>query len=263
MTTRSSGVVVVLAVLGCGCHQRPPPRSAATIRASDLPRSTDRLIAYADEEMAKGTPASVENSLVALDLAVGIEPENLEARWRAARACGWLSEDYRDRRADFARRGLDHARVALKIAPNRVEPQYYLAINLGLSATTKTIGAVELVPQVVKAAKEAAQADEAFDHAGPLRLLGSVYAKAPVWPVSVGDPDEGVKILRRAVELAPFYPANHLFYADALAADDRLGDAEREYQAVLRAPTTAGWAYKQRAWRRAAEAALKRLSKKH
>jgi hypothetical protein len=220
------------------------------------------LIAYADQEMAKGTPAAVENSLVALDLAVGMESDNFEVRWRAARACGWLADEYHDRRGDLARRGLDHARVAVKLAPLRVESHYYLAINLGLSATTKTIGAVELVPQVVKAAKEAVQADERFDQAGPLRVLGSIYAKAPVWPVSVGDPDEGVKILKRAVELAPLYPANHLFYADALAADDRRAEAEREYQIVLRAPVVDGWAYKQRAWRRAAEAALKRLGGK-
>lgn len=60
--------------------------------------------------------------------------------------------------------------------------------------------------------------DERFDEAGGHRLLGRLHTLAPKIPFVTGwvSRDEAVSHLRRAVELAPRNPYNHLYLADAL-----------------------------------------------
>ncbi len=255
----------VLMLAGCP-RPLPPVLSAATAKAEELPEEREALLKYADDEMKKETIASAENSLVATEKAIGAHAltvigRDYDALWRAARACAWIAEDFSDKktRESFSYHGIQYAKAAKALEPHSVEGQYYLGINIGLSATTKTIGAVKLVSQIRDAAKAALKADETFDHAGPLRLLGSVYAKAPAWPVSIGDPDEGVKYLRRALTLAADYPENHLSFGDALAIDEKQQEAKAEYRRVLDAPTAPEYAHRLERGKKEAAAALSKL----
>jgi hypothetical protein len=265
---RLAVAAVALAAAGCPAPYVPPIKSGATVKDHQLPNDVDKLVAYVDEETRKQTATAQENALVAVDkgLGPGMNPgaRKYDLLWRGARACAWLTEEYtqKPRRAEYAKRGVEYAKGALAIDAGRVEAQYYLGINIGQLATTKTIGGYTLVPQVVKAAEAAMKADEKFDHAGPLRLLGSVYAKAPPWPASVGDVEEGLTHLQRAVQLAREYPQNHLLYADALLSDDKLDQAEREYCQVLTAPPVELWAHRLGEWRRQAEDGIRKIDKK-
>ncbi len=256
-------LLIALCLLS-GCPGIPAPRSTATVRAGDLPGDVEGLKKYADEQFMKQEAIAIENSLVALDKAIGLDGRSEEILWRAARATAWLADEYRDKshRAGFARRGIEYAKRAIDVTDTRVEGHYYYGINLGLYATTKTIGAHGDVPVVAKEAEKAMKIDEKYEHAGPLRLLGSVYAKAPPWPVSIGDTDEGVKYLKRAVELSPEDPQNHLLYGDALAADKRPKEATREYQIVLAAQPMPEWAHRLERWKQEADAAIKKLEHK-
>lgn len=262
---RRIAAAMVSVLLGGCLHPLPPTLGAATVRAADLPSEPERLIAYADGEFDQQIAARVENSIVALDKALGAGIGSYDALWRAARACGWLSLEYGDskpQRARFAYKGVQYAKAAIKLDGKRVEGQYYLAINTGQWATTRTVGAYPLISEVVKAGKAALAADEHFDHGGPPRLLGTVYAKAPSWPVSVGDSDEALSYLARAVEIAGDYPHNHLLRADALLGDDRLDEAEREFGVVLAAAPLPEWATRLSRWKREAAEGMKKLQRK-
>jgi tetratricopeptide (TPR) repeat protein len=240
--------------------------NAASLKAEELPDDTGKLLQIADDEMKKDSVVGAENSLVAVEKALGeakvVTRGDYDALWRAARACAWLAEDFGDKmtREQFAYHGIGYAKAAVALEPHRVEGHYYLGINIGLSATTKTIGAYNMVPQVRDEAKAAVKYDETFDHAGPLRLLGSVYAKAPPWPASIGDTDEAKKYLSRAVKLAPGYPENHLLYGDALDADGNAQEALRQYKQVVESPCDAGYAHRLQRWRRSAQQAIQKLS---
>jgi tetratricopeptide (TPR) repeat protein len=244
----------------------PPVLSAATAKAVELSEDRDELLEDADTEMQKDSVVGAENSLVATEKAIGehaltVFGKDYDALWRAARACAWLADDFSDKktRESFAHHGIGYAKAAVALEPHRVEGHYYLGINAGLSATTKTFGAVKLVPEVRDEAKAAAKYDEAFDHAGPLRVLGSVFAKAPPWPASIGDNEEGQKWLSRAVKTAPDYPENHLLYGDALADDNKMLEAAREYKQVLDAPCADGYPHRLTRWKKTALDSLNKI----
>jgi hypothetical protein len=263
LTVAALGVTLLCA----GCPRPlPPVLNAATVKDAELPEDAAELLAYADTEFKRDSIVGAENSLVAVEKAIGphaltVTKGDYDSLWRAARACGWLADEFTDKkmREQFAYHGIQYAKAAVALEPKRVEGHYYLGINLGLSATTKTIGAYNMVPQVRDAAKAAVRADEKFDHAGPLRLLGSVFAKAPPWPASIGDVEEGQKHLARAVKLDGDYPHNHLLYADALAADEKLKEAAKEYNQVLSAQPAPEYAHRFEKWKKEAASALDKL----
>lgn len=260
-STRVGGLFVLL-VLQAGCPPRKPPVTAATVKAEELPSDVAGLNAYVDEQMKQGTPEAVQNALVALQRALGLE-QNYESHWRAARAYAWLGEEYypeyKDKVAELAEKGMSHAEAAVKLDGGRVEGHYYKGITTGQFTQVNTVRAKDLVPQVLEASKRAVELDEKYDNAGPLRLLGALYAEAPAPPTSVGDIDEGKAMLGRAVELAPAYPQNHLLLGDAYRKDKNLEQAEREYQVVLAASTEPSWAHRLPKWRKAAEDGLRRV----
>jgi hypothetical protein len=264
-------VAAILLLAGCP-RPLPPSLTAASIRPGDLPDDREELIKYADEEMKKDTVVAAENSLVAVEKAIGehaltVIARDYDALWRAARACAWLAEEFTDKklREQFAYHGTEYAKAATALQPKRVEGQYYLGINVGLSATTKLnpFSARALVTQVRDAAVAAVKLDEHFDHGGPLRLLGSVYAKAPPWPSSIGDNDEGKKYLSRAAQLAPDYPENHLLYGDALADDNKLKEAAQEYKQVIDAPTRTEYSHRLERWKRDATSGIQKLGRQN
>jgi hypothetical protein len=257
------GVVAALALCGCPAAL-PPTLRDATITPDKLPAGTPALVKFAEEEDAKQTASAEENIIVAMDHGLRSDPRSYELLWRGARACAWLTEEFTDklRRGSFAQKGVDYAKLAIAANDKRVEGHYYLGINLGQSATTKTVGAYFMVKRVLTAANDALKLDEHFDHAGPARLVGTVYAKAPPWPASVGDVEEGIKFLKRAVETDAAFPQNHLHYGDALVADGKLNEAEHEYQLVLGAQDLPEWAHRAERWKHDATEGMKKIAEK-
>lgn len=263
---RGAGWVAALALLVAACAV-PPIRSAATVSEGQLPDKVPALLKYADDiyDKANATPpdggsAAMENGLLALDKAHELDPNSYDAAWKAARACGWLADDYygdKTKRAHFAGRGIEYAKAAIKINPNAVEGHFYSGINLGLSATTKTISAKFMVPAVRDAAKKAMQIDPTYDRGGPPRLLGALYANAPPWPASIGDPERGVEYLRQALKIAPDYPQNNFLLGNALLKAEEYEEAVAQYQIVLAAQPQPFDAHFLPKWKRMAEEGLK------
>ena len=109
-------------------------------------------------------------------------------------------------------------------------------------ARTRSIGALTLLPVVVREAKAAIEIAPAIDHCGPLRLLGTLLLRAPSWPTSVGDKDEALDTLKRAAEECPEHPGNHLYYGEALADNGEKEAAIGEFEKALALPVDPDWA---------------------
>lgn len=220
-----------------GCPPAADVKQPPAITADSLPTEPAALLKVADEQLAQG---GWKNAVTALDRAVQKNPDwaaskaSFEAHYRLAHAYAELCEPDGDQRGTFVSQGLAAGKKAVELEPGRVEGHYFLAQLYGYAALSQKGETKAQVQQILSTGEAAAKADEKYDHGGPLRLLGTLYARAPKEPVSIGDTEKAVQYLRRAVAADDSFPPNHIYLADALIADERYPDAEAELQSARR-----------------------------
>lgn len=252
-----SGTLGLLLSLGTLCATGCPPSadvksSAPTLSADSLPTEPDALIKLADEQYAQG---GLQNAQIALERAIQKNADwansqaGYDGQWRLARAYAELSEADDSPRATLLQPALAAAKKATELQPNRVEGHYYMAWLLGYSALQQKEDQKSIVQQLLAEGDSAAKADEKFDHGGPLRLLGTLHARAPSPPVSIGDPEKAVQFLKRAVAADGDYPTNHIYLAEAFIADERYAEAEAELKTGRQLLDDAKWASHRATWK--------------
>jgi len=163
-------------------------------------------------------------------------PQDLKAAWELGRACFDLADfaTNRNQRAELAEQGIEVCRKALANGSNSAPVHYYLALNLGQLARTRTFGALKLVSQMEREFSWAIELDSHFDYGGPERSLGLLYRDAPAIG-SIGSRTKARQHLERAVELSPGYPDNRLSLIESyLKWGDREG-AQRQLRALKEA----------------------------
>jgi tetratricopeptide (TPR) repeat protein len=164
-------------------------------------------------------------------------PAETQTAAALARACFELSELSKEteRKAALAEEGIGAARFLLQRDPNNGEGVFFLALNLGELARTKSIGALPLLRQMEKALLQAATINPHLEHAGPDRSLGLLYLETPGWPVSIGSKRKAREHLEQAVKLEPDYPDNHLSLLEAFVRwnDPALAGGIARYVKVL------------------------------
>ena len=177
------------------------------------------------------------------------ETNNPEAAWQFARACFDLGEfaTTDSDREEIAQIGIAAAKRLIAQHPDSAEAHYYLSMNLGQLARTKTLGALPLVDQMEVEFSTARKLNEKLDHAGPDRNLGMLYLEAPSFG-SIGSRGKARQHLRRAVEIAPDYPENRLILAEAYSRwkDEVL--AAREFKILADNWESAKKTYTGEAW---------------
>lgn len=135
-------------------------------------------------------------------------------------------------REEIALEGIEVCRSVIGREAKSAPGHYYLAMNLGQLAQTKSLGALKLVNEMEKEFQIVQDLDENFDFAGPNRNLGLLYSEAPGWPTSIGSHSKARHHLQRAVLLKPNYPENRLNLLEAyLKWGDKSG-AIHEFQAL-------------------------------
>jgi len=159
---------------------------------------------------------------------------NTTNAWHFARACFDFSElaTNKTQRADLARLGIAACHQVLVREPKSAPAHYYLAMNYGelADAEAPSLAAYKLVHEIEREFKTAAELDEHFDFAGPVRNLGLLYLQAPGWPLSVGSKRKAREWLERAASLAPDYPESLLNLAEAQLQWQQAGEAEKTLQ---------------------------------
>jgi len=242
--------LATLLLLGC-----PPSAdvksTAPAFNADSLPTEPEALLRIADEQEERGAS---RNAIVALERALkqpeyGESKNSYEAQWRLARANANLSEPDSDLRMTAVPAGLTAAKKAVELSPDRVEGHYYLAQLIGYSALLQKGETKQLIQQMVAEGETAARIDEKFDHGGPVRMLGALFARAPKEPVSVGDPEKAVQFMKRAVAADGDYPLNHIYLAEAYIADERFQEAESELGTARKLLSDSRWERQQPSWK--------------
>jgi tetratricopeptide (TPR) repeat protein len=161
------------------------------------------------------------------------QPKKPELAWQFGRACFDLADFATNstERAQIAERGINVCGQALVIDSNSAPGHYYLGLNLGQLARTKSVGALKLVTQMEREFTKASELDASFDFGGPDRTVGLLYRDAPTL-VSIGNRSKAKQHLRRALELAPEYPENRLVLVESYLKWGDRNEARRELTAL-------------------------------
>ncbi len=153
--------------------------------------------------------------------------------WDFARSC-FDAAEYATNSAErvaIAEQGIAACREVLAADPNSAPAHYYLGMNLGEVAQTKSLGALSIVNQMEREFDAARQLDPTFDHAGPDRCLGLLYRDAPSF-ASIGNKTKARRHLQAATDLAPDYPENRLNQIETFLKWSDRNSAKREMKAL-------------------------------
>jgi tetratricopeptide (TPR) repeat protein len=190
-------------------------------------------------------------------------PDQFDAQIKAATALAWLAEHAPEVpfRKQAAQHGIAIAKHARQLDPQRVEGHYWYALNVGLLADVDRDYGLSAVDEMVAALKIAIDLDPAYDHAGPLRLLGLLHLRAPAPPISVGSKRKAQQLFQRATEVQPQFPENYLYLAEAQRDLSRIDDARANLQKLLSLPVPAGYEEPAAHWHARARELLESLKK--
>jgi hypothetical protein len=144
-------------------------------------------------------------------------PADNEAAWQFGRACyDWADYATSSRqREQVAKEGIAACQEVIDRNPTSALGYYYLAMDSGQLARTKSLGALKIVSQMELNFKTALRLDANLDYAGPDRNLGLLYHQAPGWPLSLGSKTKARQHLQAALNRSPGYPENILNLAEA------------------------------------------------
>lgn len=190
-------------------------------------------IAAADDSRQKFA-ARAEDELQRAQKQFQVDESNVTNAVQFARACYDLADfaTNNDRRASLANEGIDICRKILTANPKVAGAHYYLALNFGQLARTKSLGALRLVKQMETEFKTVLDLDGYFDFGGAARGLGLLYRDAPGWPMSIGSKRKAKTYLQQALQTAPNFPENLLVIAESdLKWGDR-ADAQKQLDAL-------------------------------
>jgi tetratricopeptide (TPR) repeat protein len=175
-----------------------------------------------------------EKAFIAAKTRFETETSNPEAKWQFGRTCyDWADFATSDKqRADIAQQGIAACRELIERNIDSAPGHYYLAMNLGQLAQTKSLGALKIVRQMEGEFKIALGLDPKYDFAGADRGLGLLYLEAPGWPTSIGSKPKARQHLQKALKLFPDFPENLLNQIEAEIKWDDKRDAIRDLTAL-------------------------------
>ena len=138
--------------------------------------------------------------------------ETAESSYRLGRAAKISSERQR-----HFREGMSRAQACLAGHPEDPEGLYWLAVNTGAEALERgRLQALPALPEMERLLLRCHAVSPSYEHAGPARVLGRLYQKAPA-VISIGSSKKARQWLETALATAPDFPGNLAFAADFLS----------------------------------------------
>ena len=120
--------------------------------------------------------------------------------------------------------------------PGNAHALYWRSLSLLLQADiVGGLKALKMVKEALRGLELVSDRDGLYDSAGPYRVRGKVLIDAPSWSF-IGDKKKGLSLLEKARDMAPACLLNHLYLAQAYAANGRKEDAKAQLGFVLATP---------------------------
>jgi len=244
-------VALALILPACPGPQVPPPKKIPTNIPDKLPSVEEDLLSRAEKSYNfMGPVADNWISLVAAEKVLAKQSQNERANYCAARASSWLIQfggegiDVKS----LAKQGYKYARAAEKLDKQNGEYAFLAGSLLGFLAQKNPAAHMGSLKTINDKFERAVKLDPDFNGGEALRGMGMLLVKSPAWPIGVGDPDEGIKVLKQAVEAHPDHPANHLYLAEALVATEQYDEAAAPMARTLELLGSGTWGVPGKVW---------------
>ena len=141
---------------------------------------------------------------------------------------------------DYLDRSLSASKTALMKNPSDTVALYWKAMALLQEAdAVGGLSALSDVREALRDLKTVSKSAPGYDDAGAFRSRGKVLIEAPAWSL-IGDKKEGLKLLVKAVNVAPANLVNRLYLAQAYLKNDMKANAMAELGYVINAPAKKG-----------------------
>jgi Tfp pilus assembly protein PilF len=224
-------IVIFLSVMGSACH-REAQVAPATVDTGDEKAATNS-IAQADQLYAQREDlAKARLAVTMLRQAQTADYGNFDAAWKLARANYYLGTHTEGDEADNAfREGIDSAKAAVKLQPNRPEGHFWLGANYGGSADRSTLAGLSSVEDIRSEMDTVIKMDEKFQNGSAYLGLGQLYLRAP--KVLGGDTAKAIQYLQKGEQIAPENALIKLHLAEAYHQAGRDGEARKQIDALL------------------------------
>ena len=249
--TRFLPAVSILAFLA-GCAGLPSDHVQFD-GLSNCPKQTAATLAAKQSQLG---PLSDTHTLAcALTVLRNTQDTAVRRTALGSRLCLHLAEREanQEKREKLAAEGVSFAEAALAQGGGDGAVHYYLAVNLGLAVREHITLAMENLGRLEDEMKQAEALSPDIDDGGPLRILGTLYLKAPAWPNGIGDRDKALELLKKAVIQHPGHPLNHLFYAQALwdeGDEATLTQVKAEFALGEKLLAEGNWGYSKEPWKK-------------
>jgi len=143
----------------------------------------------------------------------------------AARYAIWLMSRSDTLLNSLAEETVVFCNTAIRSDSSKAAAYYYRAITIGLIARKDKLKGRSAMRDIRDDCRQAIAIDPALDHGGPHRVLGALYLRAPGPPAGVGSLRQAISHLEESVAVAPEYPENRLFLAEAYLEAGRADEA--------------------------------------
>ncbi len=161
---------------------------------------------------------NIENALLALKKyrrALVSDPENFEALWKVSKTAHYLVDEISDKRKkrEIVDMGIEKAKMAIKIAPEKVEGYFWLGVNYAKAGQVKgIIRSLFLISPIKKNMRKVICIDETYEGGGAYLVLGRVYSQVP--GLLGGSNRKALLNLLKAKKICSSNPLAYLFLAD-------------------------------------------------
>jgi tetratricopeptide (TPR) repeat protein len=247
--------ILVLYILLPGLTGPTAPRAAADVPTFEAAASSDPDALYAKRDQLDAAIAAEQ----AWAARLAANPDDFESAWKLARARYWLGgHAAQDARRDYLEAGIEAAKRATMLQPQRPEGHFWAAANMGALAESFGLRqGLKYRGDIKRELETVLKLDPGFQEGSADRALGRWYLKVP--GLFGGSKDESEAHLRKSLEYAPQSTASHYFLAETLLAMDRTDEARQELQRVLDAPIDPDWAPEDREFKQKAQDRLSKL----
>jgi tetratricopeptide (TPR) repeat protein len=152
-----------------------------------------------------------------------------EAYYRLADPAADVSREF-----PYYEKSEDYAEQVLAMNPNLPEGHYWHGLFLLKKAQKRGLTGYFIVKEGIRELEKVRKEKPGYDHAGASRVLGLLYCLAPGW-TPFGDLNKSIALGKESTRLAPNYPLNHLYLANAYKKQGDKTAAIREYKEIISA----------------------------